>query len=345
MAGFGENLRREREMRGISLQEISDTTKVSVRFLEALEEEDFSKLPGGIFIRSFIRAYANYLGLDEERVIAEYQLVAPTRGEENFSRLGVTGTTTSRHPRAPILPWIVAVVLLGAGYAIFKYSHRSPEAPVSFGNPPPSSQAASMKAHAALNVSASAPPQVLASAGSNLPSQTSSAANTPGLPQAGGTVSSKSAAKNPVPGESVANPVSLSGAASAKPVGSEAGVDASAAGSVASGSLPTTASAGTHMSATSNPAFPAKTGGLVLQVAATERAWISVKADGKTVLQRVLSPNDVRTLTAKHSFDVTTGNAQGTVLTLNGVTLKPLGRYGEVKMAHLTRSDLKSLNP
>ncbi len=83
----------------------------------------------------------------------------------------------------------------------------------------------------------------------------------------------------------------------------------------------------------------------MLQVAATERAWVSVKADGKTVLERVLNPNDVRTLTAKDSFDVTTGNAQGTVLTLNGVTLKPLGRYGEVKMAHLTRSDLKDLNP
>lgn len=82
-------------------------------------------------------------------------------------------------------------------------------------------------------------------------------------------------------------------------------------------------------------------GELVLQVAATERAWVSVKADGKTVLQRVLNPNDVRTLEAKDSFDVLTGNAQGTVLTLNGTTLQPLGRYGEVKSLHLTRDDLK----
>ncbi|MGH9440540.1 MAG: helix-turn-helix domain-containing protein, partial [Terriglobia bacterium] len=168
MAGFGENLRREREMRGISLQEISDTTKVSVRFLQALEAEDFAKLPGGIFIRSFIRAYANYLGLDAEQVIAEYHLVAPTPAEENFSRLGVTGTSSNRRSRAPILPWVIAVILLGAGYGIFRYSHRSAETPVSFGNPPPPSPATSTNARTMLNASSSAPPPVLAP--SNLPS-------------------------------------------------------------------------------------------------------------------------------------------------------------------------------
>ena len=51
-------------------EEISSATKISLRFLEAIEREDFSKLPGGIFSRSFIRSYARYLGLDEERVLA-----------------------------------------------------------------------------------------------------------------------------------------------------------------------------------------------------------------------------------------------------------------------------------
>ena len=61
MPAFGENLRREREMRGVSLEEISSATKISLRFLDAIEREDFSKLPGGIFSRSFIRTYARYL--------------------------------------------------------------------------------------------------------------------------------------------------------------------------------------------------------------------------------------------------------------------------------------------
>jgi hypothetical protein len=84
---------------------------------------------------------------------------------------------------------------------------------------------------------------------------------------------------------------------------------------------------------------------LVLQIAATDRSWVAVDADGKTVLQRVLNPNEVQTLKAHSSFDVTTGNAQGVVLTLNGQTLKPLGRHGEVKTVHLSREDLKSSTP
>jgi hypothetical protein len=84
---------------------------------------------------------------------------------------------------------------------------------------------------------------------------------------------------------------------------------------------------------------------LVLQVAATERTWVAVDADGKTVLQKVLNPNEVENLKAHDSFDVTIGHAQGVVLTLNGETLKPLGRRDEVKSIHLTREDLKNTAP
>jgi len=83
----------------------------------------------------------------------------------------------------------------------------------------------------------------------------------------------------------------------------------------------------------------------VLQVAATERSWVAVDADGKTAFQRVLNPNEVKTVKAHESFDVTAGNAQGVILTLNGETLKPLGRRGEVKSVHITREDLKSSAP
>jgi len=87
MASFGENLRREREMRGVTLEEISTATKISLRFLQALEREDFNVLPGGIFTRSFIRAYAKYLGMDEEPLLAEYQVTAHPKADIHFSRL------------------------------------------------------------------------------------------------------------------------------------------------------------------------------------------------------------------------------------------------------------------
>ena len=60
MSSFGERLRQEREARGISLDDIAKATKIGTRSLKALEEENFSILPGGIFNKGFVRAYARF---------------------------------------------------------------------------------------------------------------------------------------------------------------------------------------------------------------------------------------------------------------------------------------------
>ena len=73
-AGFGDHLKREREMRGVSLDEICAATRISTRFLEALEGEHWEVLPGGVFNRGFVRAVSRYLGLDEEGMVAEYAM-------------------------------------------------------------------------------------------------------------------------------------------------------------------------------------------------------------------------------------------------------------------------------
>jgi len=78
---FGEHLRREREMRGVSLEEISLATRIAPRFLTALENEQWEKLPGGVFNRGFIRSIAHYLGLDEDSMVAEYALHTKGRAE------------------------------------------------------------------------------------------------------------------------------------------------------------------------------------------------------------------------------------------------------------------------
>lgn len=72
VGSFGEKLKREREMRAITLEEIADATKIGTRSLRALEEEQFDLLPGGIFNKGFVRAYARYLGIDEEQAVADY---------------------------------------------------------------------------------------------------------------------------------------------------------------------------------------------------------------------------------------------------------------------------------
>jgi cytoskeletal protein RodZ len=71
---FGEQLKREREMRGVSIEEIASATRISTRFLQALEKEQWDQLPGGVFNRGFIRAVAQFLGLDPDSMVAEYEL-------------------------------------------------------------------------------------------------------------------------------------------------------------------------------------------------------------------------------------------------------------------------------
>ncbi len=76
LASFGEDLRREREIRGISLKEIADATKISKRFLEALERNDHKTLPAPVFTRGFVREYARYVGLNAEEMVNRYNFAA-----------------------------------------------------------------------------------------------------------------------------------------------------------------------------------------------------------------------------------------------------------------------------
>jgi cytoskeletal protein RodZ len=72
VGAFGEKLRKQREQQGIGLDAISGTTKISTRMLRALEEEHFDQLPGGVFNKGFVRAYARQVGLNEEEAVADY---------------------------------------------------------------------------------------------------------------------------------------------------------------------------------------------------------------------------------------------------------------------------------
>jgi cytoskeleton protein RodZ len=302
MTGFGEHLRREREMRGVSLEEISAASKISIRFLQAIENEELSKLPGGIFTRSFVRTYARYVGLDEERVLADCQLAGPQKPEVDIRRI----TASRAQPngaavRTRIVGLLMAGVLLAGGYALFRYSRRIMEqqrsAPIVIPPSTPAPGTTPPTNPAPVQPSTAAPPESNPALTATSTSPAGGAATAPRRPQ--GRPASPGAKANPP------SPSATSETASAVAVPGE----------------------------------------LVLQVAATERAWVAVDADGKTVLQKVLNPDEVENLKGHDCFDVTVGNAQGVVLTLNGETLKPLGRRGEVKSIHLTREDLKNAAP
>ena len=87
MQDFGEGLRCARESRGISLEEVSKATRIGVRLLEAIERERFDQLPGGVFRSSFVRQYAQAVGLDEEQTVTEFEQLSPPQElnlEEHF---------------------------------------------------------------------------------------------------------------------------------------------------------------------------------------------------------------------------------------------------------------------
>jgi cytoskeleton protein RodZ len=109
---FGEHLRREREMRGVSLDEIAVATRISTRFLEALEREQWDQLPGGAFNRGFIRSIARFLGIDEDGLVAEYAY-----GHESANGKPRTAVPSDRIPRnyRPAIAAAALVVLLIAG--------------------------------------------------------------------------------------------------------------------------------------------------------------------------------------------------------------------------------------
>lgn len=76
MQSFGERLRKEREKQGVTLDEVCASTKIAVRFLRAIEEERFEQLPGGIFNKGFVRSYAQHLRINEQDAVADYMLAA-----------------------------------------------------------------------------------------------------------------------------------------------------------------------------------------------------------------------------------------------------------------------------
>ncbi|MGB9072177.1 MAG: RodZ domain-containing protein [Terriglobales bacterium] len=161
MPSFGEKLKLEREKRSITLEQISVATKIGTRMLEALEQEKFNRLPGGIFNKGFVRAYARCLGLDEDQAVADY---LEASGEASVPRLEPEAYGSPAEPvaarRSPELPWgLLAAILLviAVGLSIWSYrkrEHRAPPvAPHSVAAPqksvPPASAAPSLTSHPA----------------------------------------------------------------------------------------------------------------------------------------------------------------------------------------------------
>ena len=148
MGSFGDRLRKEREERGITLDDISLTTKIGTRLLRALEEEKFDQLPGGIFNKGFVRAYARHIGLDEDQAVADYMTAISANQPKPGEAIAVVlppppqpvaaapdpcmllVREIQRRVSAERIPWgLLAILLLlvALAFATWSYFHRPPE--------------------------------------------------------------------------------------------------------------------------------------------------------------------------------------------------------------------------
>jgi cytoskeleton protein RodZ len=271
MGAFGERLRREREMRGVTLDEISESTKISRRHLESLEKEDFDSLPGGIFNRGFVRAYARFLGLDEEQAVADYAAVSSEQPAppDQFPLEVHAKPDPKLNPRRSTLPLVLALLTLVAVLTIFwaKNKIRPQEKP-----PAAAVAAGSGSSSVSPSVTPAAEP---ASFTSTLPVTTTGAA-------AGGN--------NPPAGLPAATPT------------------------------------------------PENT--FLIVVKAKGEAWVSLTADGRKVWEGILKADKQRSVRAAKRIELTTGNAGGLVVRLNGRAMGTLGNEGEVRTLTFTSAGL-----
>jgi cytoskeletal protein RodZ len=138
-ASIGEQLRLAREERGIGLREICDQTRISVHYLEAIEANDYKRLPGGVFNRSFIKAYARCVGYDEREAIEGYTRYLREHGdssdEVNTTPMHSKVYTETPATRSPLLTVILAIVILailtaGALAALHWFQKRASIAPL-----------------------------------------------------------------------------------------------------------------------------------------------------------------------------------------------------------------------
>ena len=121
--GVGARLQGLREGRRVTLRQIANITKIAVPALEAIERDDPRKLPGGIFGRSFVRAYARELGLDGDEIAREFFSQFPDLAEPEES--GDQGAARDKRERAVALLSIAGVVIPVVALAIWFYAGRT----------------------------------------------------------------------------------------------------------------------------------------------------------------------------------------------------------------------------
>jgi cytoskeleton protein RodZ len=297
MGSFGDRLKKEREQRGVTLEDISLNTKIGTRLLRALEDEKFDQLPGGIFNKGFVRAYARHLGLDEDQTLADYLAAL---GSSQAIPVHNTEPLQFPPPRAEVaevehsagkqedtqrreIPWgLLAVLLLvvALAFASWSYFHRSPQTDRGRGGST-STLESSAASSTVLDESARG-----VSAARHLPAQEG---------------------RNAPPSAPI--PTTEQGKATASQV----------------------ARAALHGAAPSAPAAAGMFTVVLKGNDQSEDCWVSIVVDGQAPTEAILQGPYEKVLQGKTEIVVKAGSIGALDVFFNGKKLPPLGDYGEVR--------------
>jgi len=295
---FGSRLREARERKGVSLREIANRTKISVAVLEALERNDITRLPGGIFSRAFVRAYASEVGLDPESTIQDFVAQFPhdhvVAGHSSSDPIEDNVALESDRRVASTVLWMFLICVPLAGVVLY----------LSTVNRAVSVDTTSTPAVAAPKPADTTPtpdvkPPVAPAIEPPLPPVEATAGSTP--PRAAST---PSASESSVP-------------------------------------TPTAMTSASKPSAVPSDAPPAATDRLVVGLSARRPVYVSVTADGRTVISRLLQPGERTRVEITRDLTLTAGDASALSMTLNGAEARALGKAGEVVSTRVTVANFR----
>src|ERR1044072_5352185 len=145
---LGEKLRLAREARGITLSEVAAQTRLAARYLEAIEENNYKPLPGGVFNKGFIKAYAKYVGVDEQEALNDYAHAVASQSEteiddNRYRRPSVMTDDRNRSSWSSLVFAVIILALMSGGIYLLVQWYRSAPSEPQAKTPPPVNTAGS----------------------------------------------------------------------------------------------------------------------------------------------------------------------------------------------------------
>ena len=293
MENFGNYLKNERESRGVPLEEIADNTKINMRFLLALENNNYDQLPGEVFIKGYIRSYAKSIGGNAEEILAIYdESVGKLRKDETSPK---EKTIAIKQDYSKQIRWVV----LGLGFILifalifFGFQKLRKSTPISLNNPPSTGLSTS-------NAILTRPKSQIAFL-SNTSKQIKNS-----RPFAQISSFSSALAINPLP---KALPTPILSRPKKILVNTK------------NQRITQPEKKRTEFVTRQTETNSQNNSPLDLTIRAKERSWFKLLTDGTTMRDFILPAGTGITFKGKKSFQITIGNLKGVYLTLNGLPL------------------------